>query len=74
VACHAPDGRLIRTVDVGGRHASCPAFGGPDLRTLFVTSARQGLAPDVIADEPSNGCTFACETEVAGLTEHRVII
>ena len=72
VACRARDGSLIQTVKIGGRHASCPAFGGPDLRTLFVTSARQGLAPDVIADEPSNGCTFACDVGVKGLAEHRV--
>lgn len=74
VACHAPDGSLIGTVKVRGRHASCPAFGGPDLRTLFVTTARQGLAPDLIAEEPSNGCTFACEVEAEGLAEHRVML
>lgn len=74
VACHAPDGSLVGTVRVGGRHASCPAFGGPDLRTLFVTSAREGLAPDMIAGAPSNGCTFACAVEAQGLAEHRVIL
>ncbi|MGB3315787.1 MAG: SMP-30/gluconolactonase/LRE family protein, partial [Albidovulum sp.] len=74
VACHAPDGRLIQTVPVGGHHSSCPAFGGHNLRTLFVTSARQGLSPQTLADTPSNGCTFACKVEATGLAEHRVVL
>lgn len=47
VARYLPDGRLDRTVEVGGILSSCPAFGGDDLKTLFITTAREGLSrPD----------------------------
>lgn len=68
VARYRPDGRLDRVVAVGGRHASCPAFGGPDLSTLFVTTACEGIArPD-----RSQGRVYALEPGVAGLPEHQV--
>jgi sugar lactone lactonase YvrE len=74
VAVHAPDGRLIDRVAVPARHSSCPAFGGPGLSRLFVTSARQDLTPQVIAAEPLNGCVFAADTGAKGLPEAQVIL
>lgn len=38
----APDGHIERRVNVPVRRPTCPAFGGPDLRTLYVTSAALG--------------------------------
>ena len=47
VARYHPDGRFDRAVLVGGRHASCPLFGGPGLDRLYVTTAREGITdPD----------------------------
>lgn len=40
LACFAPDGRLLRTLDLPVPYPTCPAFGGPSLETLFVTSIR----------------------------------
>ncbi len=74
VAGYTPDGRLLGAVPVGGRHSSCPALGGPDLGTMFVTTAREGLAPDILAAEPGNGCVFAAPAPVAGRPEPRVIL
>ncbi|MCX7889663.1 MAG: SMP-30/gluconolactonase/LRE family protein [Rhodobacteraceae bacterium] len=73
VAVYGPDGRLQRTVGVAGRHASCPAFGGPGLGTLFVTSARENLTAAEIAAEPLNGCTFMAEAGAKGLPEPAVV-
>jgi sugar lactone lactonase YvrE len=47
---------------------SCPAFGGPDLKTLFVTSA----AIDV--QDEMGGQTFTVPTDFKGQKEHRVIL
>lgn len=61
----APDGRVDRRVELPVSQPTCPAFGGPDLKTLFVTSARvelEGLAPDSL-----DGALFAATVEVAGL-------
>ena len=39
VAGYAPDGSFLRAVGFPPAQTSCPAFGGDDLRTLFVTAA-----------------------------------
>ena len=65
----APDGRVDRELAAPVRQPTCCAFGGPDLRTLYVTSARQelhGLAPD----SPDGGL-FALDVDVAGLPARR---
>jgi sugar lactone lactonase YvrE len=36
-----PDGKLMSSHPVPARNVTMPAFGGPDMRTLFVTSARE---------------------------------
>lgn len=74
VAAYGPDGAFLRAVTVGGRHSSCPAFGGVDFSTLFVTTARVDLSEEILATEPQNGCVFAAEPGVRGLPEHRVIL
>jgi sugar lactone lactonase YvrE len=72
VTCFAPDGRELRHVPVGGRHSSCPAFGGEGLRSLFVTTARQDLTDDTLRAEPQNGCTFSADPGAAGIPEPAV--
>ena len=52
--------------------AMCPtmcAFGGPDLRTLYVTSARQMREPDELARLPQSGGIFAMTVAIPGLPE-----
>jgi len=53
--------------------AMCPtmcAFGGADLRTLYVTTARQERGADELARLPQSGGIFAVRVEVPGLPEH----
>ncbi len=68
VAGYAPDGSFIKAHAFPAKQTSCPAFGGPDLQTLFCTSAAVGLTGD---DE---GQTFQTQTTTTGQTEHRVIL
>jgi sugar lactone lactonase YvrE len=52
--------------------AMCPtmcAFGGPDLSTLYVTSARQLRDDDELSRLPFSGGVFAMPVEVPGLPE-----
>ena len=52
--------------------AMCPtmcAFGGPDLKTLYVTSARQHREPEELAKLPQSGGIFAMRVAVPGLPE-----
>lgn len=74
VAAYAPDGRLLRSVEVAAPHSTCPAFGGPDLTTLFCTSALQGLDATARAEHPLSGQTFAAPDVARGQYEHKVIL
>jgi sugar lactone lactonase YvrE len=45
------------------------AFGGPDLRTLYITTAREGATEaELVADQHAGGI-FACELDVPGRAE-----
>lgn len=74
VAAYAPDGEFVRAVQVGGPHASCPAFGGADLTTLFCTTALQGMDGSARAQFPDAGKTFALPNVAKGQAEHQVIL
>ncbi|MGG5818043.1 SMP-30/gluconolactonase/LRE family protein [Falsiroseomonas sp. HW251] len=67
VARHAPDGRLDRFVSLPVPRPTSLAFGGPGLRTLFVTSARVRLSAAQLADAPLSGSVFAFEPGAPGL-------
>ncbi|MBB3995892.1 sugar lactone lactonase YvrE [Sulfitobacter undariae] len=73
-ACYGADGAFIRAIDVPAPHASCPAFGGPDLQTIFVTTARQGMTPEQHIAAPHSGQTFMAPSGVRGQAEHQVLI
>ncbi len=74
VNAYAPDGSFLRSVDVPGAQSTCPAFGGADLRDMFVTSASADLAADVLAKTPENGMTFVISDVAQGVAEPRVIL
>jgi sugar lactone lactonase YvrE len=59
----APDGRLDRIVEIPARNPTCPAFGGADLSTLFVTSSRQQHTDDELARAPQAGGVFAARID-----------
>lgn len=69
VAAYSPQGAFLKSVDIGAQQASCPAFGGPNFSTLYVTSAAVGL--------DAGGCegmTFIAENVGKGLPEYQVIL
>jgi L-arabinonolactonase len=54
IGCYAPDGTLLRSIPVPLPYPSCPAFGGPNLDTLYLTSiANSGHR--LVADHPDAG-------------------
>jgi len=65
--CHyLPDGRLDCEVLLPVSQVSCCCFGGPDLDTLFITTASSGLSPEQLAAEPHAGGVFACRPGATG--------
>lgn len=74
VAAYDARGQFVRAVAFGGRHTSCPAFGGADLTTLFCTTAAEGLTAEVLEAEPKNGMVFVENAVAKGQAEPRVIL
>ena len=66
---YAPDGTLVAEIEMPISRPTSLAFGGPDMKTLFVTSAQTGRARDLPNTEPGAGDLFAIETEITGLAE-----
>ncbi|HET6521251.1 MAG TPA: SMP-30/gluconolactonase/LRE family protein [Geminicoccaceae bacterium] len=69
VARYDPGGRVERTVRVPARQVTCCAFGGPDLTTLYVTTARENYTERDLRDDPLAGSVFAVEVGVRGVPE-----
>ena len=65
----APDGRLLAEYPVPAMCPTMCAFGGPDLKTLYVTTARQQREADELARLPFSGGLFSMRVDVAGLPE-----
>ncbi|MEP4197816.1 MAG: SMP-30/gluconolactonase/LRE family protein [Aliishimia sp.] len=74
VACYNTQGTLLRVVDAGATQTSCPAFGGADLRDLYITSAAVNVRDDVRASHPATGQTFIAKGMGQGVAEPRVIL
>lgn len=66
VVRYSPEGNVDRVLDVPVTQPTCPAFGGPDGKTLYVTSARTGLSDSVLAAEPEAGNVLIYRMDVAG--------
>ena len=66
-----PDGRLERVVRLPVQQPTCPAFGGPALDVLYVTSASIGLSAAERARQPWAGAILALDPGVRGLPEAR---
>ena len=64
------DGGLSAVVPLPVTNPTCPAFGGPELGTLYVTSARHRLTDAQLAAEPLAGALLALEPGVRGLPRH----
>ena len=62
----SPDGSVAERIAVPAPNVTSVAFGGPDLRTLFVGSARENLTEEDLVSHPSSGSIFALDLEVAG--------
>lgn len=63
----SPKGEVLAEVPTPALCPTMPCFGGPDLKTLFITTARHGRSQAELAQYPGSGCVWAMRVEVAGL-------
>jgi sugar lactone lactonase YvrE len=61
-------GTLLDTIPVPAQRVTSCAFGGPELKDLFITSARSGLTDSELARQPQAGGLFCARPGVAGVT------
>jgi sugar lactone lactonase YvrE len=69
VAQFSPEGRRLREVDLPVKAPTMPCFGGADLQTLFITTARQKHTADELKKMPLAGGIFSLRVDVPGLPE-----
>jgi sugar lactone lactonase YvrE len=67
VRCYAPDGRQLHDIRLPVANVTKVAFGGADLRDVFVTTARKGLSQAELAAQPLAGDVFHFRAEVPGV-------
>ncbi len=63
----SPQGEMLAEVPTLALCPTMPCFGGADLKTLFITTSRQGRSPQELAQYPGSGCVWAMRVEVAGV-------
>lgn len=71
VVRYLPNGREDRVLEVPATQPTRPAFGGPLLGTLYITSAYDGLAQSAREHDRHAGALFATDAGVRGVPEPR---
>jgi sugar lactone lactonase YvrE len=59
-------GRLVESLSLPVSQVTACTFGGPDRRTLYITTSKEGLEP---GKEPAAGAVFAARVDVPGAVE-----
>jgi len=63
----APDGQVVAELKLPVRCPTMPCFGGADLKTLYITTARENRPADELAREPWAGSVLQLRVDVPGL-------
>jgi sugar lactone lactonase YvrE len=67
VTRHDAEGKELQAVHLPVSQPSSCTFGGPDLKTMYITSATLDLTPEQREREPLAGGLFAVEMDIPGL-------
>ena len=67
VYCYNPyTGELLGKVEVPAPNVASCAFGGKDMDTLYITTARAGLSEQQLEEYPLSGSLFVCKPGASG--------
>jgi sugar lactone lactonase YvrE len=64
-------GAILETIPLPVSQVTCPTFGGPNLDTLYITTAAQNLTGEALAREPLAGALFNVKVGVPGFPAFR---
>lgn len=70
---YLPNGKIDSVIEMPVRRPTSCCFGGPDLTTLYVTSASTRLTAEELQENPQAGSVFAIQTGIKGLPEPEYI-
>lgn len=71
VVRYTPTGEVDRVIELPVTNPTCVCLGGPDYKTLFITTACKFLDRTQLRQEPLAGSVLAVEVDVPGLPERR---
>ncbi len=71
VVRYGADGVATQRIKLPVTRPTCPAFGGPQLDQLYLTTARIGLSAQALQAQPQAGGVFAFTPGQRGQREHR---
>lgn len=71
---YSPAGELLETVRFPVDAITKLAFGGPDLKTVYATTANKHLAPTELEEMPGAGDLFEFRVDVPGVAGHEIRI
>ena len=74
IAGYDVQGRFLRALEMPAIQVTCPAFGGAEYAAMYVTTAADGVAPEVMEHAPMQGMTFKIDAGITGLPEPKVIL
>lgn len=60
-------GNILQTINLPCSQVTSCVFGGPDFKTLYITTAAVGLSEGQLEREPQAGGLFTLKTHIAGL-------
>lgn len=70
---YLPNGKIDDVINMPVRRPTSCCFGGPDLTTLYVTSASTRLSPKELEKDQFAGCVFSVDTGIKGLSETKFL-
>ena len=68
----SPEGQVLQTLHLPVRCPTMPTFGGADLRTLYITTAREKRPTEELAAQPWAGCVLRAAVDTPGLKANTV--
>jgi D-xylonolactonase len=71
VYCYSPTGQLQEVIKLPVSNCTKIAFGGDDLKTMYVTTAWVGLSDEQRAEQPLAGGLFRTRVNIPGLPQHK---
>ncbi len=66
---YAPDGEFLGHIPFPCANVTKPVFGGEDLKSLYVTTARKGLSAEAQGEQPLAGGLFRVAVDTPGLPQ-----